>query len=124
MIEASCHCGDVRIEVPSAPAWVTECCCSICRRIGGLWAYYSPREVRVITTSGSTASYIWGDKMIERHWCTVCGCTTHWLAIDSTYDRMGVNARLMDPDVVAAAKYEKITGPDDPDRPSLRSTTA
>ena len=28
MIEATCHCGAVRIEVPSAPEAVTACNCS------------------------------------------------------------------------------------------------
>jgi len=48
MIEASCHCGAVRIEVPSAPETVTSCNCSICRRYGVLWAYYQPQSVRVV----------------------------------------------------------------------------
>jgi hypothetical protein len=32
MIEASCHCGAVRLEIDSPPAEVTDCHCSICRR--------------------------------------------------------------------------------------------
>ena len=39
MIRASCHCGAVCLEIDAAPAEVTECNCSICRRYGGLWAY-------------------------------------------------------------------------------------
>jgi len=42
MIEASCHCGLVHLEVAQPPAAVNECTCSICRRYGTLWAYYSP----------------------------------------------------------------------------------
>ena len=38
MIEAACHCGAVRLSVPSAPDTVTECNCSICRRLGARWA--------------------------------------------------------------------------------------
>ena len=47
MIEASCHCGAVRIEVAERPAQLTACNCSLCRRLGTLWAYYRP------TRSGS-----------------------------------------------------------------------
>jgi hypothetical protein len=45
MIEASCHCGAVKLEIQSAPNGVTDCNCSICRRYGVLWAYYEPAQV-------------------------------------------------------------------------------
>lgn len=34
MITASCHCGAVRLETEVPPEEVTECNCSICRRLG------------------------------------------------------------------------------------------
>lgn len=111
MIEASCHCGAVRMEIETAPDTVTDCACSICRRKGALWAYYSPKQVRIIPASGATAIYMWGDRELEFHSCKVCACSTHWSAVDTSYDRMGVNARLMEPDVLAAAKVRKIGGP-------------
>jgi hypothetical protein len=109
MVEATCHCGAVRIEVPTAPTELTSCNCSICRRLGGLWAYYSPTQVRVV---GETATYRWGDRTLDLHRCTVCGCSTHWTPIDPALDRMGVNARLMDPAVVAAARVRRLDGAD------------
>ncbi|MDZ4866736.1 MAG: GFA family protein [Alphaproteobacteria bacterium] len=111
MIEASCHCGALRMEIATAPDTVTECACSICRKKGTLWAYYSPKDVRLIPAEGATQIYMWGDKMIEFHTCKTCGCTTHWAPADKTHDRMAVNARLMAPDVVAKAKLRKIAGP-------------
>ncbi len=63
MIEASCHCGAVRIETDEAPETVTECNCSICRRLGTLWAYYSPSSVRITPPEGATTSYAWGEKI-------------------------------------------------------------
>src|SRR5215470_17136821 len=100
MIEGTCHCGAVKIEVPEAPAALTSCNCSICRRTGNLMAYYSPKTVRI---SGATDIYMWGDRELEFHRCKVCGNSTHWSAVDKTMDRMGVNARLMPPEIVAAA---------------------
>jgi hypothetical protein len=47
MIESSCHCGAVKLEIAVAPETVTECNCSICRRYGVLWAYYAPSQVRI-----------------------------------------------------------------------------
>jgi hypothetical protein len=112
MIEASCHCGAVRLEIETAPDTVTSCNCSICRRYGTLCAYYSPKQVRIIPPSGATDIYMWGDRMIEFHRCKACGCVAYWSSIDPAYDRMGVNARLMEPAVLAAARVRKFDGAD------------
>jgi hypothetical protein len=105
-VEASCHCGAVRLKVDSAPLEVTKCNCSICRRYGVLWAYYPPDQVRM--TGSDTDVYVWGDKSIEFHRCGNCGCVTHWAPIDAAMDRMGVNARLMAPGVVAGARVRQL----------------
>ena len=109
MIEASCHCGAVRIEIDTPPETVTECNCSICGRYGWLVAHYSPKQVTVV---GETDTYSWGDKSIEFHRCKVCGCATHWSAVDKTLDRMGVSARLMPPEVLAQARVRHLDGAD------------
>lgn len=74
MIEASCHCGAVRLEIAEPPVTVTDCNCSLCRRLGALWAYYTTDQVRVI---GPTVGYVQGDRTLKTHHCTTCGCTTH-----------------------------------------------
>jgi len=108
VIEASCHCGAVRLEIDTAPRELTDCACSICWRLGALWAYYSPRQVKI---SGATRIYMWRARVIEFHSCPVCACTTHWLPADKSYDRMGVNARMMAPEIVAATAIAKFDGP-------------
>ena len=109
MTEACCHCGAVKLEVECAPTELTSCNCSICRRLGTLWAYYAPAQVRVV---GNTVTYRWGDKTIDFHHCAGCGCTTHWSQVDPTRERMGINARLMEPAVVAAARVRLLDGAD------------
>lgn len=110
--EASCHCGTIRFEVETPPATVTDCNCSICRRSGVLWAHYSPTQVRFVAGDNATDVYMWGDRSLGFHRCKVCGCATHWSPVDKTLDRMGVNARLMDPTVLAAARVRKLDGAD------------
>jgi hypothetical protein len=112
MIESSCHCGAVKLEILSAPEEVTDCNCSICRRYGVLWAYYATAHVRIIATEGSTECYLWGDKSIEFHRCKNCGCVTHWCAVDRPASRMGVNARLMPPAILEAARMRHLDGTD------------
>jgi len=107
-IEGSCHCGAVTVSIPTAPAVLTSCNCSICRRLGSLWAYFDPAEV---TRTGATAVYTWGDRMLDLHRCTVCGCTVCWTPREGTApDRMGVNVRLFAPEILAAARVRRVDG--------------
>jgi hypothetical protein len=110
MIASCCHCGTVQIEVDSPPETVTDCDCSICRRYGVLWAYYSPKQVRIAAGMGATDVYMWSDRSIEFHRCRNCGCVSHWAPVDRTYDRMGVNARLMPPEMLARARIRRLDG--------------
>jgi hypothetical protein len=95
MVDISCHCGAVRLTAPSAPDEVTECNCSICRRLGARWTYFSPADV-TLPKAGSTQPYVWGDRMLAFHRCRACGCVTHWQSLDGTQKRMGINARMID----------------------------
>ena len=110
MIESSCVCGAVRLAISRAPDEVTDCNCTMCRRYGALWAYYSPKDVTV--PSGLTDTFSRGPKLSHFHRCKICGCVTHWSALDKTYDRMGVNARLMEPEVLARARVLRFDGLD------------
>jgi len=110
MIEASCHCGSVRLAIAEAPEVLNDCHCSICRRYGALWAYYRPDQVRVIAPDG-TDTYAWSDRLLAFHRCRTCGCLSHWAAIEPGHDRMGVNARLMDPDILQRVKIRHSGGP-------------
>lgn len=94
MVKATCHCGACTIEVPALPETVKDCNCSICRRYGVLWAYYSPKDVRMDFGASEPEKYIWGDKMLYFARCKDCGCVMCWHPIGDR-DRMGVNARNM-----------------------------
>ena len=93
-VEAKCHCGSITLAILVAPDTVTECNCSICRRYGVLWAYYSRAQVQIEPAEGATDVYSWDDQSIAFHRCRKCGCVTHWATITRLDDRMGVNARL------------------------------
>ncbi len=92
-IQGSCHCGNVRIDVPSKPVWVADCNCSLCRLLAWRVAYFPPDQVHI---SGETRAYVWGDRMIGIHHCPICGCGTHWQSLGEDFGKMGINARLLD----------------------------
>ena len=110
MITASCHCGSISLEIEVAPSEVTECNCSICRRYGVLWAYYSPKQVRVQPADAVTDTYMWDDRSIVFHRCPNCGCVSHWSAVDPARDRMGVNARLMSLEILTSVRVRHVDG--------------
>ncbi len=96
-ITADCHCGSVVMRLARKPAEVFECNCTICRRLGVLWAYYHCDDVAFEKGEGSTDIYVWNKRILEFHSCSSCGCTTHWIAVDKDFrEKMGVNARLID----------------------------
>lgn len=111
MIEASCHCGAVTLFTEQPPQWVADCNCSICRRYGVLWAYYPASAVRV-AASGPTAVYTWGAESLRFHRCDGCGCVTHWTKVDAAIDRIGINARLLPRDILAATPVRRLDGTD------------
>ena len=110
MIESSCTCGAVRLQIASPPTELTDCNCSICRRYHALWAYYSLKDVTV--PSGLTDTYMRDPKKLEFHRCKICGCVTHWAPLDKTRDRMGVNARLMLPEILFQVRVRHLDGAD------------
>lgn len=70
-----------------------------------LWAYPSAADLRV--TGGPTDTYAWNGRHVDFHRCATCGCVTHWVPRDTTRSRRGVNARLLDPAVLAAARRQQ-----------------
>jgi hypothetical protein len=106
-IEGSCHCGAVRYTLPHLPTSLNDCQCTHCQKRGTLWAYYDPAQ---ITVTGLTHIYMTGDRELQFHFCPVCACTVSWVAIEPI-DRMGINARLLDPALRKTIPVRQSPGP-------------
>ncbi|WP_420140421.1 GFA family protein [Sphingomonas sp.] len=103
-MNGACHCGRVTVRVPGAPAYLNQCNCSVCSKLGALWGYYSRTEV---TVDGAPADYVRADidhPELEFHFCATCGSTTHYSMLDRASDRVAVNMRLIDPDELAGVE--------------------
>ena len=115
--KASCHCGNVTFTLSRKPVDLGSCNCSICRRHGGLWGYYTEGEVELHFDENATFTYVQGDKCLRIHTCRTCGCTTHWDGIagygrgdQGKEERMAVNCRLMEPEDLEGLEIRKIDG--------------
>ena len=113
MIKGSCHCGSVQWSYRNLPVSATSCNCTLCRRWGALWAYgFKGDEISV---RGSTGTYLRGPKTIEFHFCSNCGCVTHWSTPEAGDDGryyLAVNLRLADPEDIAAVPIKRFDGYD------------
>ena len=111
MLIASCHCGAVRLEIARKPRKLTECNCSICRRYGALWAYYTRKSVRICCPPDAITAYVWGDRSIEFYHCKKCGCVTHYESVKKNRDsRIAVNARNMQAGDIASIQIRMFDG--------------
>jgi len=101
MLNLSCHCGQIRIQLSKRPDYINECNCTLCSKTGVRWAYFDPSEVSV---EGSATGYCREDKADPAaliQFCAKCGSTTHFTLTASAVSRfgnslMGVNMWLAD----------------------------
>jgi hypothetical protein len=111
MLAGTCHCGAVRIELPIRPEKATVCNCSLCRRLGALWAYYDVGAVQIMGHPEHTDGYIWGDRTLRTVRCRHCGCITHWEPLDARPGgHMAVNVRNFDPEALGDLRIRRFDG--------------
>lgn len=106
MLQLSCLCGQIHVELGKRPDFIHECNCTLCSKSGARWGYFHPSEVRV---DGGTKAYSRQDKddpAAAVHSCENCGSTTHFTLTASAIAKfgntmMGVNMLLADEDDLA-----------------------
>jgi hypothetical protein len=95
VIDGACHCGAVRWRLKAAPAHLTRCTCSYCRRAGALWGAVLDDGYTLDTDPGDLQEYAHGDRSLAFVRCRRCGVLSHWRSLTDTRVRM--NWRLVDP---------------------------
>ena len=109
----NCHCGAVKLRLPSTPETGISCNCSLCRRHGGPWAYYEFGSVQIDDPQSVLRAYVWGDRTLRTMHCSVCASVTHWEPIDGQLGaRHGVNLSNFDPVLVASVRVRRFDGAD------------
>lgn len=112
MLSGICHCGAVSFELSQAPAFLVDCNCSICRRLGALWGHIPVHSVRIVAEKDATHGYVQGSKSLAINSCLTCGCVTHWENLQPEGERMAVNFRMCDPGSFSEFRVRKLDGAD------------
>jgi hypothetical protein len=87
----------VRIVVSQPPVHAIKCNCSICIRLGALWAHYEAAMVSIEGHPQNTSAYVWGRETLKTMRCKTCGCATHWEALTPEAGaEVGVNLNNFD----------------------------
>jgi hypothetical protein len=74
-----------------------------------LWAYYDAADVTLLTEPLLTDTYAWNGRHVDFHRCRTCGCVVQWTPRDAR-TRRGINARLLEPEILAAARLRHRDG--------------
>lgn len=93
-----CHCGRVRYEVTLALDRVGECNCSICTKLGALWAYAEPHQFRLISGESALRDYQFNKRLIHHLFCGACGIESFGRGQRPTDGKevVGINVRCLD----------------------------
>jgi hypothetical protein len=110
VINGSCLCGAVPMAVARRPRSLTQCNCSVCRRYGTLWAYYRRAAVTIAAPRGGLASFSVKKRGLRFVRCATCGCVVCWERRRGPDERMGINARLLDPAAIADIPISVLDG--------------
>lgn len=76
---ASCHCGDIALEITGDIDVVSDCDCSICSK-SGFVHWFAPASAVTIRYRGerlasadALPAYVWGTGIARHHACPRCG---------------------------------------------------
>lgn len=110
--QGSCHCGRIAFTLEGDVREAMDCNCSLCRRRGGLLAFF-PREALTLRTPESDlGTYQFNRHVLEHHFCPTCGIAPFTHGVDpKTGDKMvAVNVRCLEGVDLAALTIRPFDG--------------
>lgn len=110
--QGGCHCGRIAFNLDGEVNDAIDCNCSLCRKRGGLLAFF-PRDALTLTTAESDlGTYTFNAHKLKHHFCPNCGIAPF---SEGTHPKTGepmaaVNVRCL-PDVdLSALTVKQVDG--------------
>ncbi len=73
----SCHCGAVAYTVEVDTEQALKCNCSICTKLGAVWAFAPKAKFNLNKGAGKQGDYLFNKKVLHHRFCTTCGIESY-----------------------------------------------
>ena len=73
----SCHCGAIAYTVEVDTAQALKCNCSICTKLGAVWAFAPKRKFKLAKGADKQGDYLFNKKRLHHRFCTACGIESY-----------------------------------------------
>ena len=95
--QGACHCGAVAYSVELDLAGALKCNCSICSKLGAVWAFAPKAKFTLRSGAAQQGDYQFAKKALHHRFCSRCGIESYaeGTAPDGT-PSVGVNLRCLD----------------------------
>ena len=93
----SCHCGTVAFSVDVDPEQAIKCNCSICTKLGAVWAFAPKTKFSLKSAESQPGDYQFGRKHLHHRFCPRCGIESYaeGTAPDGS-PSVGINLRCLE----------------------------
>jgi hypothetical protein len=73
----SCHCGAVAYTVEVDTDQALKCNCTICSKLGAVWAFAPKAKFKLAKGEGGQGDYLFNKKKLHHRFCTTCGIESY-----------------------------------------------
>ena len=106
-----CQCGKVRYEATFELAEVVACNCSLCGRLGSMYAFMAEAQFKLISGESAMTEYQFNKHVIHYLFCSTCGIQSFARGRGGDgANVVAVNVRCLDDIDVDSLKVKKIDG--------------
>ena len=109
-LKGGCHCGAVAYAVEVDPAAAISCNCSICSKLGAVWAFAPKSKFKLTKGEGKAGDYLFNKHVLHHRFCPTCGIESYaeGKGKDGS-EQVGINLRCVegvDVDKLSPKKFD------------------
>ena len=92
-----CHCGAVSFDVEFDPSTALKCNCSLCTKLGAVWAFAPRAKFALKSGAAGQGDYQFNKKVLHHRFCTGCGIESYAEgAMPDGTPSVGINLRCVE----------------------------